>query len=504
MNQRSFKKTMTGVSVGLVLATGFVLPAAAQDLSPLEMMKSQFDNPITVPNDVVAVAKFQMEMDKIKGGTGAIEFDWKSVGQTDNGMDFEKFKFEAPVFGTLKARTLSVSGITETDGVLMVERLELEDFFMKDESGAVMEGERAVYGPVLFDGSTSGFSRVLNGEDAPDVLMMENVEFEDDVDEFIIDFIGWSPSPTGEGAILALENMSGTSEDAEFDNPLKLSVGQVVVDGVNNDSLANIVNFGNDLAEFDIESFDFRSAKISNFEGEVDGFMMKLTEISTQVEKIGDKEKTVVSLEPFIFGGDKAKDEDIRAMFELLDLDEIAFKGRLETLYDPNARTASMTNSHFEMIDWFDFEIAYEMSNVDKQSMMDLWDSEATEDEDSPAANSVYEEFSVTLTDKSGVDKMLSMYADAEGISKESARSQALLMISILGFADDPASPNSNKLMKDLANFGSSFVRSGGSLTMNIDPEPGLAVKDIDKLTDDMGDEAISRMGLSISYSPVE
>ena len=132
------------------------------------------------------------------------------------------------------------------------------------------------------------------------------------------------------------------------------------------------------------------------------------------------------------------------------------------------------------------------------------WDTEATEDEDSPAANSVYEEFSITLTDKSGVDKMLSMYADAEGISKESARSQALLMISILGFADDPSSPNSNQLMKDLANYGSSFVRSGGSLTMNIDPEPGLAVKDIDRLTDDMGDEAISRMGLSISYSPVE
>lgn len=492
MTHISLKKSMLGLTAALLLSSGLSSAAQAQMVSPVQSLKNTLEQPVSgsTPGAITSLeARLQ--------GVDSRVAKWRNLSPNSDGLSMTKLQMDIPGEGELRAQNVVMKGLSEAGGVITVQSIEFTDFALKGSDKSVTEGETMKYGPVTIDGTgLSAVSGVISGAVVPARMSMKNVSYEDKTDSYKTQFLGWGPSATGTGSLVAIENLSGTSEDPET---VYASIGEMYMDGLvaKDTGIADFANMGTGFADFETDDLDFRALKMSNANFEIDGLIMDVSGIEIATQDLGGTEVTKIRMMPARFNGARVKDDDIKGLYDMLEVDEFVLQGNFETRYNEAAKTVSLRNSNLEMVDWFNFEIDYDMSNVSDASMMNKLG------DDTPDVDFVFDAMKLTMIDQSGVDRVLGIFAKQQGVSKESLRMQATAMISIMAMSGS-SDPTEAKLMKDLANAAKNMLSSGGAMTIIMDPQPGLTKAELDNLSENADSEMLKRMGLSISHTPTQ
>ena len=493
MTQQSFKKSAFGLAAALLVSTGMSINVQAQMASPVQSLKNTLEQPVSgsTPGAITSLeAKLQ--------GVDSRVAKWGNMSPTSEGLSMGRFQMEIPGEGQLRAKNVVMKGLSESGGIITAQSVEFTDFALKGSDKSVTEGEIMKYGPVTIDGTgLSAVSGVISGAVVPARMSMKNVSYEDKTDSYTTQFLGWGPSATGTGSLIAIENLSGTSEGPETVNA---SIGEMYMDGLvtKDTGIADFANMGTGFADFETDDLDFRTLKMSNANFEIDGLIMDVSGVEITTQDLGGTEVSKIRMMPTRFNGARVKDDDIKGLYEMLEVDEFVLQGNFESRYNEAAKTLSLRNANIEMIDWFNFEIDYDMSNVTDASMMDKLG------DDSEDVDFVFDRMELTMIDQSGVDRVLGIFAKQQGVSKESMRMQASAMIGILAMSGGSSDPLEAKLMKDFANAAKNMLRSGGAMTIIMDPQPGLSKTELDNLSENADSEMLKRIGLSVSHAPTQ
>ncbi len=494
MSRKSIQKSVLSFAAALLLSAGLPTLVSAQDVSPVESFKNTLSQPVA-PSAPGTLSGLQAQIEAAKG-----DMKWKSLDVTNEGLVFSRLELKSSSSDRLKAQRAVLSGVSETGGVYTIQSVEMTDFVIKGDDKSVIDGGYASYGPfTLNDMSSSAIADVLYGLEIPEKISAKNLSFKDKTNEFEIDFIAWGPSPSGAGSLVAIENMRGTAEDKEFKDPMEVSLGQAYVDGLSIDggSISDFSELGRSFTSMDADNLDFRTASVTSLRYNVDGLVMDMAGADMSIEKVGSSETTRVNLRPARLNGRRVKDKDIKNMFDMLGEDEIAFQGNLETVYNQATRTVRLQNSNLEMIDWFNFDLEYHMSNVDEAMMM------AGFGDDTSEHDFTFDKAKITMMDNSGVDRVIGIYAAQQGISQSAARGQATLLLGMMSQMTDSSDPVTSQLITDFSSAATKVLKQGGGITMSMDPEPGLTSKQLDALSEGNDDiEILSRMNMRFSYAP--
>lgn len=497
MSQVSIKKTIIGLTTGLLVSTSLSFGALAQTVSPVQLLKAKIDQPASTSSPE-AVRSLQAVFENMKRG----DAKWRSIEATSEGLAFSKFQLDSGG-SDMKAQSAVLKGISESGGVYTAQWVEISDFVVKGDDKSVTEGDIMRYGPVTFGGGgVSAMSNVMSGDVIPENMVVKNVTYEDKTDVFQTDLMAWGPSSTGSGSIMALENLRGTSEDPDMKDPIEMSIGEMFMDGfsVKGMSIAEFANAGTGFATLDSEEFEFRKMGMSDMNFDVEGLIMDVAGIDINRNEVGGIETTRIKMLPARFNGSRVKDDDIKGLFEMMEVNEFVLQGNAETIFNKGAKTIRMRNTNIEMIDWFNFDLEYDMSNVDDAALMTAFAS----DDVNENFNYTFDRARITFADKSGIDKMLAIYAKQQGMSPAAARMQATAMVSLLSMSADSSDPVTSQLMRDFSSAAGKMLKSGGAMTMTMDPEPGISSQDIDVISENGDAESLKRLGMSISYSPVQ
>ena len=495
-----FRQACVGaITAAACLVAG--LPAYAQ--SPVQAMKldmAQSNASASDPADVAAFKSLIENENKFLSKT-----KWEDLSSDAQGVSISGLKMKSSLIGKINADEMYISGIQSEGDIFTIDEVKFVNISGKDKGGETFSAETMTYGPVTVDVTDpKKSSMALTGEDLPENASLFSLKFKDKTDEFSIDFLGWQASTTGEGHFVGLSNMAGTSKDPELDSPMQLSISEITIDGIDSDGLAHLANYGNDLTDFDVAEFDFRHADFKQFIVEDEDIDVSLSGGRMTKTVTGALHEQALDLDTIRFNFKNEDDADLKEVFQMLGTSEFIMRGSFHSEYNADTQVLSSERNNFEIQDWFNLGLTYVMSDISEDEFIEASSFSAMMkdlDNDEDSFEGDIDTINLTLTDLSGMDKLINIYAKTQSVKPNDARQQLIAMISLFTMMPGET-PELTELTRSAGNALTSFISRGGKLTFEMDPEPALGSDEIDELSKSKDPMALfNRMGLRVSHA---
>ena len=511
MQTLSTRRIATAAAFCLSASLFALLPAAAQTsgLSPVQDMKFQSSQPKVFESSPADIESFRSLI--VRENILSRNMDWDDLVTDSQGIRLEGLELDSDFIGDFKAERFILSGIRAVGEAYVIEHIRMENVTGEESNGETFSADSMSFGPFEIDPKNpEKSSLMLSGDQLPDNAALFNLTFEDKIDAFSIEFIGWQPSETGDGFVVGLSNMAGTSVDPELDSPMSLSLGELTMDGIDADSIAHLANYGNDISDFDPGQFNFRDASFKNVFMQDEEIDMSFAGGAFSKSVNGPIHTQNFDLDTIRFGFKNLDEAEMAEIISMLGTDELVLRGSFHSTYNADTEILNAKDNFFELQDWFNFGLSYEMSGMNEAAYLEnssfaeilqgLDDNNKKKKKKDDGFPGEIDSISLQMTDLSGVDKLIDIYARTESIGANEARQQMIAMISLFTMMPGET-PELTELTRSAGNALTKFISSGGTLTFDMDPEPALGSKEIDKLSESKDPFALfERMGMRIGH----
>lgn len=308
------------------------------------------------------------------------------------------------------------------------------------------------------------------------------------------------------------------------DGPIRISLSEIRMEGIStettgewftaleNDNMpafmnsymnAATVNPASIFSEFILRDFAFNGA----------GLDLSLASITAENEvRRGNVHSSgIVDRLHFSADAESENGAQIAAGLMMLGYSELNMNAVTNTVFEPERGRAYTTGDNYYLVeDAFRIDFSQDLEGYNEYTaLMAELISDAAENGDDAAEEAAMaamsalqvNEFSVSISDESILERAFGAMAAQQGIAPEQARAQASALVLLGAASAGPLVPA--PLMSELTSAVSGFLNNGGSVTVGMRPTSPTTVGDMMTLVE-QEEPDFERLGISVSAEPAE
>lgn len=342
----------------------------------------------------------------------------------------------------------------------------------------------------------------------------------DDPTSVSFDTLTLSGMQDGDTASFAFNNLvvTGTEEGA----PIEVRLGEISVDGMKTDDYSAFFSALNDDGAGDFANA-YSSSFLSNPFGAYEEFAMRdfllnaggvhmsMDFLTADVRERGDRYIASSELGSFVFRADPASEAGAQIAMGLgmLGYEQLELRAAGNSIYDTSEdRMYTEGENYLEIVDGMRIDFHSDVSGygayLENTAELIGQDPDAANDPEAAIALMaplMINSLTMSIEDRSILDRALEAGAASQGVDKEQMRMQAGLLIGMGLMSAPPEVPR--PFLTELSTAVTSFINQGGTLTVSMDPDAPVGIASLVEQAES-GAFDYEALGLRVEASPVE
>ena len=430
-------------------------------------------------------------------------YTFKNISSTNKGDQSFKAKRltlsglhmdgDTPVADLIKMGGVSFQG---EDGSMTIENMGLRDVVLSKNFGTFVEMDDILnFDDLALDVDIDDDDATVKG---PKSVVLSGLKGTSDDAKFSISNLGWGQDPKTSNLRFAAQDLSITVLD---DKPMSLTLksANFTGSGADTDDDAEFVGLHAGLIEFFSQGQGFGDVDIKGLNIDSDIFLLSLPTLTQSVRETArtmQADFDMPALTLAMVGNDELSGDAAKgyAVLKSLGYDELVFSSQGQT--EINQKTDFMTIKavSLNLKDGFDLNYKGKVSGIG--GMKKLGEEASSEDVKAAQDNVRIHDFSLSLEDKSIVERGFNLASDMTGQKPKNLRRQAASVLAIGSLA--ALTQSDGALYTQLAEALGDFMEDGGTLNIALDPETPLTLGDFEELSRGKKPD-LKRLGFSAS-----
>ena len=363
------------------------------------------------------------------------------------------------------------------------------------------------------------------GDDPFDRVALRGLRVVDESDDMTTVSLGSMVLEADDRSNTARFEMNDLLVDSQDGNePVHVSLGEIRVEGIStdttdewftaleNDNMPAFMNSYMNAATVNPAAI-FSEFVLSDFALNAGGIDLSLASMTAEnVERRGDVHSSA-TVERLHFSADAEHENgaQIAAGLMMLGYSELNMHAVTNTVYQPERGRAYTDGDNYYVVeDAFRIDFSQDVEGYNEYTaLMAEMVAEAAEHGDDASEDAAMaamsalqvNEFSLSITDQSILDRAFGAMASQQGIAPEQARAQASALVLLGAASAGPLVPA--PLMTELTTAVSGFLNNGGSVTVGMRPTSPTTVGDMMMIVE-QDEPDIDRLGISVSADPAD
>lgn len=355
---------------------------------------------------------------------------------------------------------------------------------------------------------------------------IEGMEFGDDEAAMTLDFLGWSEDVDDRHFSFLAKGMTFEFFETDFETPVTFELGSLSVKNLHWDAVE---------AQFTGNPFHYNMLwpymdgfRIKGLKFNADGFYLVSDNYGTWFTPIKDGKSygyTTPDAMRIGFDSEPSSEEmqDVKGYFDRLGYDEIRVRNEGHVMYDYNNDLIEGVDQKAIIEDGMDITVdmriagSWETYENFKASMADIEDFQASIEESDPVLKEALKKalspldvqtYSVSLTDKSLMERIFRIVAEDQDVEVDDIKQQAAGAMTLLTLAAQ--TPYQSELALDYADSVGDFIEQGGTFKFGMSQDKSVDI--IEELWSMAGEDepdilegidlALQFLGMSFEHIP--
>lgn len=346
-------------------------------------------------------------------------------------------------------------------------------------------------------------------------IFMDDLKVKSDEASVSLATLGWGENDNTNKGLFLLEDLAVEAKDKKSETPVNISLGSLSGTGINMDYFRDVSEMAKaeGKSKKDGKKFNFNPLQktfdefsLSDFSLTADNMNLVSDGIVGKSTQKGDVMTISQAINPFkLFFAGEAQDPKFGKLQEALasvGFEEIEVSGGSTSTLNAKTDSFAVSDSYITVKDAFDLNFAYSGSGLKSVAhSLEKIDpeTEPTDADIEAMLENVYlNDFEMSLTDNSLIDKVLTIVADKQGTTPALIKMQAKGGLMMLGMAAKTEAQG--EALMALSTALGAFIDNGGTLKVSLNPEtpiPGAELKDLNPATLDP-----SALGFTVEHQP--